>query len=241
MAFRLGYQRGNIAGSIVGNDKRSHLQTFYSVLKDVKFIPHHIIDVGANRGNWTREALAEFPECRFTLLEPQAAMRHSIKDLLEKNPNISFNAVGAGKESGTFKFTIVDRDDSCTFGISEEDAKKNGYTQTEIPVVTLNELVASQRLPVPDIIKIDAEGLDIDVLEGASDFFGKTEVFMVEAGVVNRVFNNSFLEVITYMDKRGYRLFDITDINRPLKYEVLWLVELVFVRKNGILDSIKWN
>ncbi len=43
------------------------------------------------------------------------------------------------------------------------------------------------------------------------------------------------------MDAKGYCLFDITDLNRPWEKPVLWLVELVFVRKGGRLDSMNWN
>jgi len=240
MASSLGYQRGIHVGGDALHEKSNLLQNFYGILNDVQFKPNHIIDIGANRGDWTREALKQFPDCRFTLLEPQAHMKESIRDILESNSKVFFNAVGAGKQSGIFKFTIVDRDDSCSFVYSDEDVKKHGYKQVEVPVVTLNELIAGQKLPVPDIIKIDAEGLDIDVLEGSSDFFGKTEIFMIEAGVVNKYFKNSFLEVINFMDKKNYRLFEITDINRPFKPEVLWLVELVFVKKNGIIDSHQW-
>jgi hypothetical protein len=39
------------------------------------------------------------------------------------------------------------------------------------------------------------------------------------------------------MNEKGYRLFEITDINRPFQLQVLWLAELVFVKKNGIIDS----
>jgi len=240
MAYKLGYQRTIHVNGHTSYEKSNLLHNFYELLKAVGFNPNHIIDVGANRGDWTREALIEFPDCRFTLLEPQAHMKESIKDILDSNPRVSFNAVGAGKQSGFFKFTIAGRDDSCSFTYSDEDIKKHGYKQVEVPVITLNELIAEQKLPVPDIIKIDAEGLDIDVLEGSSDFFGKTEIFMIEAGVVNKIFINSFLEVINFMNKKNYRLFEITDINRPFKPEVLWLVELVFVKKNGVIDSHQW-
>jgi hypothetical protein len=36
---------------------------------------------------------------------------------------------------------------------------------------------------------------------------------------------------------KGYRLFDISDLNRPFQPRVLWLVELVFIKNNGIIDS----
>ncbi|MEP6949716.1 MAG: FkbM family methyltransferase [Ginsengibacter sp.] len=244
IAFRFGYNKNestNNNDSVIDlYNKNNLLKTFYCILKSINFKPEHIVDIGANHGTWTREALIEFPNCIYTLVEPQSGMKESIEDLLETNPNISFNAFGAGKKSGLYKFTIADRDDSGSFIYSEGQAKEKGFKQIEVPIITLNELIEEKNLPIPDIIKIDAEGLDIEVLEGSSNFFGKTEVFMVEAGVVNKVFTNSFLELINFMDEKGYRLFDITDLNRPLKSPVLWLVELVFVKKNGIIDSFMW-
>jgi hypothetical protein len=136
----------------------------------------------------------------------------------------------------------MDRDDSCSFKFSEEEAKDNGYKQIEIKVITLNDYVKDLvNIPYPDLIKIDAEGLDIEVLEGASDLMGKTEVFMVEVGVVNKSFDNSIKKMINYMDENGYNLFDITDLNRPFDPSVLWLMELVFVKKGGIIDSYKFD
>jgi len=47
--------------------------------------------------------------------------------------------------------------------------------------------------------------------------------------------------VINTMDSYRYKLFDITDLNRPFSNKVLWLVELAFVLKNGTLDKINWQ
>ena len=93
---------------------------------------------------------------------------------------------------------------------------------------------------VPDLIKIDAEGLDLDVLRGAKSIFGKTEVILVEASVVNPVFKNDVLAVVAFMRENGYSLFEITDLNRPFEKRVLWLVELLFVRANGPISKIDW-
>jgi FkbM family methyltransferase len=243
LAKRMGYSNinSNSESTERGHDKDSLLDIFYDTLHSIGFKPQHIIDVGANKGDWTRKAVAKFPNCRFTLLEPQSWLKPCIQDLLDSNANISFNAVGAGKQSGSFKFTVLDRDDSSSFSYTAQEAQEMGFKQIDIPVITINELISQQNLPAPDIIKIDAEGLDIEVLDGASDLFGKTEVFLVEAGVVNKKFANSFQELVNYMDQKGYRLFEITDMNRPFNIKILWLVELVFVKKNGYIDSYNWN
>ncbi|MFZ2282373.1 MAG: FkbM family methyltransferase [Lutibacter sp.] len=218
-------------------NKNHLLYNFFTNILTMGFNPKHIVDIGANHGTWTREALKYFPEAHYTLLEPQKWLESSFQDILDSNPKVQFYPVGAGEKEGSFQFTIVDRDDSCSFRYTEEEAKVAGFEQIEIPVVTLNKLLADSDLPIPDIIKIDAEGLDLEVLKGASNLFGKTEIFMVEAGVVNKIFDNSFLKLINFMDQNNYRLFDITDINRPFQPKVLWLVELVFVKKDGYIDS----
>ena len=89
----------------------------------------------------------------------------------------------------------------------------------------------------PDFIKIDAEGLDLDVLEGAKAYVGKTEVFYIEAGIAQRQFANNFAEVVSTMQSHGYRVFDITDLNRTVTSRALWLVELGFLLVGSQLDQ----
>jgi FkbM family methyltransferase len=236
LAFRLGFRK--ISPTVPeSNIKNDLLEIFFTTLIKVNFTPKHIVDVGANHGAWTRETMKYFPDAYYTLIEPQQQLRASVDDILQSNNKVKFYPLGAGKKAGSFKFTIAERDDSCSFMFSDEEARKMGYAQIEIPVVTLNDFLPSTNLPEPDIIKIDAEGLDLEVLSGADNYFRATEIFMVEAGVMNKMVNNGLLEIITFMDKNGYRLFEITDLNRTPMLKVLWLVELVFIKKDGIIDN----
>ena len=209
---RIGYLKKSDLAKDQTYGKNNLLTTLFTNLKAMGLAPKHIVDIGANHGTWTRETLKHFPDAYYTLVEPQNWLKPSFQDILNSNQKVSYHPVGAGAKSGSFKFTIVDRDDSCNFRLTEEEALQKGYKQVDIPIITLNELMAANtHLPIPEIVKIDAEGLDIEVLKGASDLFGKTEVFMVEAGVVIKLFDNTFLKMINFMDENGYRLFEITD------------------------------
>ena len=237
IATRAGYvKKSTSKGPSFEKDKL--LENFFNNIKTMGFTPKHIVDVGANHGTCTREAIKYFPNAKYSLIEPQNWLQTSFQDLLDKNPKIKYYPIGVGSEIGSFKFTIVDRDDSCSFRFTEEEAKAEGFEQKEIAVSTINELFKESN-PAPDLIKIDAEGLDLKVLEGASDFFGKTEVFMVEASVGNKNIENNTLNVIKFMDEKGYSLFEITEMNRPFKPKMLWLLELVFVKKGGILSKFE--
>jgi hypothetical protein len=104
--------------------------------------------------------------------------------------------------------------------------------------VALDGFVKENSLPYPEMLKIDAEGLDIEVLQGAQELIrNHVEIILVEVGVMNKQFNNSALTVLSFMDSIGFRLFDITDLNRPFKNNILWLCEFVFIKKAGVLDK----
>jgi hypothetical protein len=57
------------------------LDLFFGLLDRLRFKASHIVDVGANQGNWTRTAVRYFPQALYTLVEPQQHLRASVQDL----------------------------------------------------------------------------------------------------------------------------------------------------------------
>jgi FkbM family methyltransferase len=212
------------------------LDPFFLLLKRFGFAPKHILDIGANHGLWTREAIRFFPDARYTLVEPQDHLKTHIQDLLTCGCKIQWINAGASDRSGALPFTITKRDDSCSFAYTAEQARAAGFQQTTVPVKTANEIVASVGGDLPDMVKIDAEGLDLKVLAGASDLLGRVDIFLVEAILRGGGgYENSFPEVVAFMVNAGYRLVEITDLNRSPKHGVLWLCELAFLRNGSTL------
>lgn len=212
------------------------LEPFLGLLKRYGFDPKHIVDVGANRGTWTRRALQFFPNAQYTLVEPQDQLKTYIQDLIASGSEINWINAGVSDATGTLPLTVSYRDDSSTFMSSPEDGNS---PKILIPVKTLNEIVSSSDRPTPEMVKIDAEGFDLKVLAGASELFGKTEVFFVEVVISeNHPYENTISRVIPTMERAGYHAVDITDINRSPKYGVLWLCELAFLRNgSGLFES----
>jgi FkbM family methyltransferase len=210
------------------------LELFFSLLKRYGFDPRHIIDVGANKGSWTRRAISFFPNACYTLVEPQDHLKAHIQDLVEQGFKITWINAGASDASGTLSFNISDRDDSSTFVSLPGNAKA---PQISVAVKTLDEIVSAANAR-PEMVKIDAEGFDLKVLAGASDLFGKTDVFFVEVVICAGSYENSIAKVIQRMDEAGYKVVDITDIVRSPRYGVLWLCELAFLRNaSPLFDS----
>lgn len=208
---------------------------FFQCIKNLGFDPKHIVDVGANRGTWTRNALQYFPDAHYSMFEPQAYLSASFSDLL-KNPKIKFYAKGAGPCSGMMDLTTSDRDDSFSFSFSKEEAQARGRAQVKAPVVALDEFLPTLALPTPDLVKIDAEGWDLEVLKGAENTISNAQVVLMEAAVMSKAFTNTVAKTTQAMADKGFCVFDITDLNRTQKHNALWLIELAFVKTGSPLD-----
>lgn len=208
------------------------LDHFFPLMQSFGFAPKNIWDVGANHGDWTREALRYFPDSCYTLIEPQDRLRHHIGDLVNRGHKIRWIAAGVGHQSGTFPFYIGWSDEASSF-LNVPRIIGEATDQLNVTMHTLDELRHILHLPVPEMLKIDAEGFELKVLQGATDILGKTEIVLVEASIGQRDFENTAGAVIAAMDGHGYRLIDITDVNRSPNHGLLWLCEFAFLLKSS--------
>lgn len=201
------------------------------------FYPKHILDVGAHEAEWSTDALKIFPESIFTLIEPQIEMKPKLDEFCLKAKKAKWILAGAGATDGELLFTLAPNSDSSSFAIQEDKAAEWGTERRVLPLVTLDSVCERNSLPIPEIVKIDAEGLDLDVVKGAKKLIGKTEIFFIEIPFFDYWPNQSFYSIIQYMNECGYVPYDITDINRRKNDEALALMEMAFVRKNGMLRN----
>lgn len=206
-----------------------------AVLKRMDHEPVHVVDIGANHGGWSRQMRAAFPGVRLSLFEPQKKLAPHLADF-ERDPLAKVQYIGIGAQDTTAAFTIHDRDDSSSFAYTPEQAEELGFEQAQIEIRRLDSALGEGSFPPPDIIKIDAEGFDLAVLEGAGDSLQSAQIVFIEAAISNPKYPNTLLRVIGKMGELGFRIWDFTDLNRVPGSGVLWLVEAVFVRKGSRID-----
>lgn len=215
----------------------SPTERLFATLAALGMVPRHVVDIGGNHGNWTRAALAAFPSARVSMFEPQRNLAGKHADLAASN-RVQILYKGVGNFDGSALFTFHPRDDSSSFIYSADDAASSGMAQGEVEICRLDTAMASSPFGPPQIVKIDAEGLDLKVLEGAATTIAQAEVVLIEATVACPEYPNTAAIVFQHMDALGYRLFDITDLNRSPERGVLWLIEAVFIRKDTPLAAI---
>jgi FkbM family methyltransferase len=180
----------------------SRLDTFLSLLAGFGFRPEHVVDEGANPANWTRRAVHFFPSARYTLIEPPQSLEQYSADLLQRGVAITWINAGVADQSGTLGLAAGQRDSTSTF---YDDGDPN-ILWMSVPVLTLNEIRESHG--IPNLLKIDAEGFDLQVLVGASNLLDKTDVFLVEVTVCAVLYENTIADVIRFMDEHRYKVAD---------------------------------
>jgi len=211
-------------------------KNFFICLKNIGFNPTNIIDVGAHRGAWTKTAIKYFPNAHYTLFEPQSDLLKNAF-LEKKYSNVIKVYAGVGARTKKFRITTNNRRDSYSFALSKKQCSTN-QNQMLVQVFSLDDYISAQNKSMqPNIIKIDAEGWDLNVIKGARKSLIKTEVVLLEAAVMNKYFQNSASKVIRQMNKVNFKLFDITDLNRSQSTMALWNIEMAFIKKNGVIDK----
>jgi hypothetical protein len=96
---------------------------------------------------------------------------------------------------------------------------------------------------VPDFVKLDVEGSELDALRGGDVILGRTELFVIELALFRFVERPVFHEVVAFMAAHGYAVYDIGDpIRRPFD-GALGLIDVFFAREDGYLrrHSSEWH
>lgn len=132
-----------------------------------------VVDVGANTGVYALSVAAERPDATVVAIEPDPRTVERLRANVETSgfgDRIEVLPVGLGAEATTAPFYRSSYHELGSF--NRYNAERWGARVVgveEIPVRTLDGLVAGGELPPPDHLKIDVEGFGREVLEGARE------------------------------------------------------------------------
>lgn len=129
-----------------------------------------IYDIGAYAGEYALALTAEFPDRHVVAFDPSTQnMRRHVVNRDETSPKgtVELYLCGLGNQSGYQTFYQSSHPKQSSF--SKKDATRWGADVTstqDVPIKTIDSLAD---IPPPDHIKIDAEGAEMHILDGAVD------------------------------------------------------------------------
>ncbi len=181
-----------------------------------------VIDVGASRGQFALFAASRFPGARIVSFEPLPEPRAQLERVLDGRVEVMPLALGA--EPGSVLMNVSRQDDSSSV-LAIGEAQRRNFPGTEaidtleVPISTLDATLD----PPPErpcLLKIDVQGLELQVLKGAGKTLAGVDEALVECSFIELYEGQAMAdEVVSLMLEAGLRLAGVHGLVSTAKGE----------------------
>jgi len=203
------------------------------------FNPKTVIDIGAYAGEWTQMCRRLFPDARVLMVEPQAKLRGVLQGMASADARLQFSPVLVGASAQA----AVPFYESETASSIFRDPNYREHHEATLPMTTLDAVTRNSGFSAPDFVKLDTQGAELAILEGAAETLRSAEAVLMEVNLLEIYAGAPLLErSVAFMAERGFRVYDICSfIRRPLD-NALWQTDVIFVRTSSpLLASQDWG
>lgn len=128
--------------------------------------PSVVIDLGANKGNFSHGMLRTF-ECRSYAVEANPA----VCDAIPPHPKLVVRNLAVAASSGRVRLHVSNNSEASTILETSGHDRDRRDPTVEVQAVSLPDLLTSLRVGSVDVMKFDIEGAEIAVLDSCSDDF----------------------------------------------------------------------
>jgi FkbM family methyltransferase len=177
---RLARLRGTVAAGL--GDGHIDLLELLELLRPLD--PSIIYDIGANVGTWTLLAKAIFPNAAVHAFEPLPSHASSFQHGVANISNITLHPVALGAENGLAHLHVTSFSDaSSMLPLSEPGRIQWSLSEIDhVPVTVkrMDDVVAAEQLTLPDLLKLDVQGFELEVLRGAPDCLAHAKAVIIE-------------------------------------------------------------
>ncbi len=216
-----------------------------------------IFDVGANRGQYAGLVLSEIPMARLICFEPNPSAFQLLDTSLSHR--VKSEPLGLGRLRGKQSLFFDELDPVSVMATSNSEILKSvsgvqNPMQIEIDIDTIDSYCQTHEIERIDLLKIDTEGFELDVLQGAARMIAEDRIAMVqfefnETSAVQRIFLRDFYTVLPgfgfyRLSQRGLiplgswqafnEIFQFQNILAVRKFDVDSIPSHLLARKNAL-------
>jgi hypothetical protein len=108
---------------------------------------------------------------------------------------------------------------------------------------TIDDVVSSSNMQIPTFLKLDVQGYEYEVLNGAKKTLQGVEVILAEVNLLDLYKGAHLLdELIAFLRNNGFVAFDICGFHRRPLDAALWQADFIFVPIGSPLRADKrWS
>ena len=208
----------------------------FTRLRNEGFKPKTVLDIGAWRGTWARSFTHIFPYADILLFEA-----NPISEPYLKESNYRYFNKLLWKYSNVEKdfYTLTEDLSNINTGSSlyiENTPVYNEITTVikKIKTETLDNLLKENNITDINFIKIDVQGSELDIFDGAENMFKDNFIEFILMELSIKEYNKGtpdFYQCLNYMEKKGFYPFDIFEIHEW--EDRVFQIDVLFVNKHS--------
>lgn len=194
--------------------------------------PEILLDVGANKGQFLKRLLEKFPQARIHAFEPFPEAFSTLQLLVAAHPNVAAYCLALGEvdENKTLHLNKADDTNSLlATGSAAAHYAPPGRLQTVgemvVPVRRLDSFCSEKSIAFIDLLKVDAQGYDLRILQGAGALLEEHRIrcLLVEVLFVPLYQGQAYFhEIYEFLWQRHYHLVGLYEINRAPDGSAKW-------------------
>ena len=216
--MRAGHQLETLVSRTLGIARVSRKRTvdrFEAIRSCVGADVQHIFDIGANRGQSLRRFRTRFPAAEIYAFEPHPEIFKELRSKFSDLEKVEVFPLAMADRPGSMSFNLNRMDMNHSLLSQAEDSQKwasiDHIATIDVDCSTVDLFCAERKIERVDLLKIDAEGADLQVLEGAEGMIGNRRIGCIYVELLYvEIFSGQpfYFDVARFLFDHGYSLFD---------------------------------
>lgn len=184
-----------------------------------------VVDIGASDGRWTQRLRPQLPSADYLLFEANPVHYDALRRYASRT-GVHVEFAAASRQEGTAHFYI---DPSNPLGGAASESNFDRH-DAMVPTVSVDSSVANRGLEGPFFLKLDTQGHETEIFEGAAVTLRSTALLLIEAYGVGDAKRMSFDELCIHMRQLGFRAAGIADPMVRPRDGMLWQMDIAFIK-----------
>lgn len=157
-----------------------------TALRRQNLMPATILDVGANVGQFAVACAKVYPEAQIYSFEPNPACIAQLRKHVAPLGNVTVHDVALGEQEGEVEFHVNSHSHSSSI-LPLASAHLDAFPEAresgliKVKLATLDSLFENRALPGPVLLKLDVQGYELQVLQGARRLLERVDYVLLEA------------------------------------------------------------
>ncbi|HXP48357.1 MAG TPA: FkbM family methyltransferase [Bacteroidia bacterium] len=187
-------------------------QTIDTLLKHYR--PTVLFDIGAHNGSWSQILLETLQnDIPIVMFEPQKSHFENLQKLFGNKTNKFLFNVALGSALGKSQIQGGGASASLLNASNLQNeifpgSFNESITET-VDVFTLDEIIEMHKLILPDVIKIDVQGFELDVFKGGQKTLKQAKYLIVELSFISLYTGQPSLnDILLFLEKNNFVIVD---------------------------------